>query len=224
MQNTLIEASNKNSCKCREQKGELIQIKDFLKNFLRYIPKKAVTACVFLKKTVVSLTQFLYRSRKTFLLVVAVALITLIFSFSIFSGFNTLIGEGDRSIPTTGTVKLQNLEIYSGDVKYDSTSGAVYVDWGELTLGASKNATFQVKSNSNVDVKLGLNVTNWAPKGIEDYLTISWDYNGTRLYPEEAIPVTVNLTVSASEEFIDFLVTNEVTAFGFDITIYASGV
>ena len=98
------------------------------------------------------------------------------------------------------------------------------MDWGELSLGAYKNASFYIKSNSNVDVELNLNVTNWAPTGIEDYITISWNYNGTLLGPDDEIFVTVNLEVASSGEFITFLIENEVTAFGFDITVYATGV
>jgi hypothetical protein len=154
-------------------------------------------------------------------------LVTLIFSFLIattwFSNSDDgLNGEYDRTVPTTGTITVQGLELYGGDIKYDSASGAVYVDWGELTLGASKNVAFYVKSTSNVDVELGLNVTDWAPAGIEEYLTISWDYNGTLLSPTQEILVAVNLEVASNGDFIDFLVTNEVTAFGFDMTIYAS--
>lgn len=69
-------------------------------------------------------------------------------------------------------------------------------------------------------------MTNWTPAGIEDYITISWDYNGTVLNSADSEPllVTVNLNVSSSREFIDFLVDNSVTTFGFDITVYASGV
>jgi len=196
--------------------------------FLRYILKKVKTARVFLKKAVINITRFLYRSRKMVFFVIAIVLLTLVFSFlfaALFSNSDDAPnGDHDRSIPTTGTIMVQGLEIYGGDIKYNPASKKVYVDWGELTLGASKNATFNVKSNSNVDVELGLNVTGWAPAGIEEYLTISWDYNGTLLSPTQELLVTVNLAVAASGEFIDFLVTNEVTAFGFDITIYATSV
>lgn len=151
-------------------------------------------------------------------------LVTLVFNFSIAFWVNNDANNdaNDRTIPTTGTISVRGLEIYGGDMKSDS--GKDYIDWGELSLGTSKNASFYVQSTSNVDVELGLNVTDWTPAGIEDYLTISWDYNGTLLGPDqEPLLVTANLTVSSSEEFISYLVENMVTAFGFDITIYASG-
>jgi hypothetical protein len=159
-------------------------------------------------------------------LVVAVVLVTFVFSFLLASWFSNSAfapnGDENRTIPATGTIHVRGLEIYGGNIT--SESGKVYVDWGELTLGASKNASFYVKSNSNVDVKLGLNVTNWTPPGIDKYMHISWYYNGTVLAPAQSILVTVNLEVASDGDFIDFLVENNVTAFGFDMTVYASGV
>jgi hypothetical protein len=62
--------------------------------------------------------------------------------------------------------------------------------------------------------------------GIADLLNIliHWNYNGTLLSPAQEILVTVTLEVASDGDFIDFLIENEVTAFGFDITIFASGV
>jgi len=187
-----------------------------------------------MKKGVSRIARFLYSSRKTILLILVVVLVTLVFSFLMAPLVNNdasnNAGNGandeinDRTIPTTGTIYVKDLEIYGGDTK--SESGKVYIDWGELTLGASKNATFYVRSTSNVDVELGLNVTNWTPGGIEDYLDIFWDYDGTLLSsgPNQVpLLVTVNLAVSSSGEFVDFIVENEVTSFGFDMTVYASG-
>jgi hypothetical protein len=189
----------------------------------------------FLKKVVAGIPRFLYRLRKIILLVVVVALVMLVFSFLIASWFNNGASNNgnnganandeinDQTIPTKGTLYVSGLDIYGGDT--ESESGNVYIDWGELTLGASKNASFYVRSNSNVDVELELNVANWTPAGIEDFIGISWDYNGTLLSPSsESLLVTVSLDVSLSGEFIDFIVDNGVTSFGFDMTVFASGV
>jgi len=208
-------------------KNVAISIKRIFKNLLRYILKKAKRAGYVLKTTVIPVTlslfrkiaRFLFRSRKTVLLVVAVALVTLIFSFLLFSSLNV---PSDQTIPTTGTIYVRGLEIYGGDITTEGEN--VYVDWGELTLGTSKNASFYVKSTSNVDVGLTLNVTDWEPAGLEDYIDIYWNYNGTLLSPLQELFVTVNLDVSSSDDFLFFLVENAVTTFGFNITIYASEV
>jgi hypothetical protein len=207
-----------------------VYTKNIIKN-LRRILKKAKEAVSVLTTKVIPITRFLYlkiarflyRSRKMVLLIAAIALVTTIFIYLIFlySWFTVPI-EQERDIPTTGTIYVRGLEIYGGDIK--SNRGNITVDWGELTLGSIKNASFNVKSTSNVDVQLGLNVTDWEPAGIEKYLTISWNYNGTLLSPNQELFVTANLEVSSSPDFIDFLVENNVTEFGFNMTIYASGV
>jgi hypothetical protein len=141
----------------------------------------------FLKKVFSRIARFLFNSRKIVFLVIIVVLVTLFFNFLIASWFNNNTNVGnemndeikDRSISTTGTIYVRDLELYGGDIK--SNAGEEYIDWGELYLGASKSASFYVRSNSNVDVELGLNVTNWMPAGIDDYIDISWDYNGTVL-------------------------------------------
>jgi hypothetical protein len=205
----------------------------------RWAPQNIVG---FLKNTFARILRFFLQYRKLALLLAVVVLITFIFSFLLLAWFgnNSVPGsnsnyspdgnggnvpnsEYDRNVSTSGTIKVEGLEIYGGDVTVES--GKVYIDWGELTLGSSKKATFYVLSNSNVNVTLGLNVTNWTPAGIEDYITISWNYNGVVLSPEhEPLSVTVSLNVSSSREFIDFLVENNVTSFGFDIIVYASEV
>ena len=151
----------------------------------------------------------------------AILILNFLIAFWVNNGANNDVN--DRTISTTGTITVRGLEIYGGDIKTGS-SGKAYIDWGELTLGASKNVSFYVQSTSNFDVELGLNVTNWTPAGIEDYITISWDYEGTVLSPDqEPLLATINLDVSSSEEFIDYLLENNVTSFGFDMIMYASG-
>jgi hypothetical protein len=162
-------------------------------------------------------------------LIIVVVLVTLLFNFLIGSWVNNDANNGannnvnGQTVSTTGTIHVSGLEIYGGDIK--SEVGNDYIDWGELSPGDSKKASFYVQSTSGVNVILGLNVTDWAPAGIQSYIAISWDYNGTSLNLDQSpLLVTVSLDVSSSGEFVDFIVENEVTSFGFDMTVYASGV
>ena len=84
------------------------------------------------------------------------------------------------------------------------------------------NTTMYVKSVSNLRVTLNMFATDWNPVEISDYLTISWDYNGTILNPGEIIPVTMTLSASPSDAFINYLVENEITRFDVVIHIVAS--
>jgi hypothetical protein len=225
--------AGKKELKMNETNGSF-NIKNTLKNLLRYLLKKAKTAGAFLKKSIITGTHVLYRSRKTVLFVVVVFLATLLFSFLMATWFygseyapnsNQPNDNYNRTVPTTGNITVQGLEIYGGDIKYTPNNNSVYVDWGELSLGAYKTVSFNVRSSSNVNVTLALNVTKWTPSGIENYITVSWDYNGTVLSSaKEELLVTVTLEVASSADFVDFLVENQVTSFGFDMIVYATGV
>jgi hypothetical protein len=43
-----------------------------------------------------------------------------------------------------------------------------------------------------------MTVTNWNPANAGDYITITWNREGTRLNPGRSTSATVTLTVSAS--------------------------
>jgi len=56
---------------------------------------------------------------------------------------------------------------------------------------------------------------NWYPSNAADYISLSWDYGGQLVNPDELIPVIFTLSISGSVEGI--------TSFSFDIVIMGSG-
>ena len=131
-----------------------------------------------------------------------------------------LLSESDSDVylPSLGTIKTIDVEIYwdpNGENKRETLS------WDEIKTG-TVNTTVYVKSVSNFRVTLNLNITDWNPVEISDYLTISWDYNGTLINPGEIIPVTMTLSASSSDAFINYLVENEINRFDVAIHIVAS--
>jgi hypothetical protein len=211
-------------------------LKNVLTHLFHNILGKVKIASIFLKRTAIVAIRFLYRSRTKVLFITTILLATLLVSFLLASWFygnnyaysdmsndGSQNGDYDRTVSTRGNVVVQGLEIYGGDTKYDPKNKAFYVDWGELSLGAYKNVSFIVKSTSNIDVTLTLNVTNWSPPTIDEFISVYWNYTGTVLTPSRELPVTATLEVAASGDFIDFLVGHNVTSFGFDMTVYATG-
>jgi hypothetical protein len=162
------------------------------------------------------LTSFLRHSRRTLFLIIVVASITTI--------INTLVAvwlshSGILTIPGIGTIRVTGMEAYGGDL--NSTGETISLDWGMFHLPDSKNASFYLRSISNIPLKLAFNVTNWSPEGLSLYMTLSWNYTGAQIAPNEEIQVTFNLSLSSSIDLINYLIANNVTSFNFDIYIYA---
>ena len=164
-----------------------------------------------------SFLAFLKASYKTIILVAIVAIISI--------ASTTLVSillsesESDVYLPSLGTIKTIEVEVYwdpNGENKRENLS------WDEIETGKSVNTTLYIKSVSNSIVTLNLNITDWNPEAISDYITISWDYNETQLNPSDIIPVTMTLSASSSDDFINYLVSNEITRFDFVIHIVAS--
>jgi hypothetical protein len=150
------------------------------------------------------------------LLIIAVASITLILNVLIAVW---LSNTDNLTIPSVGTIYVTGVEVYGGDTK--STNGIASIDWGTFYLTESKSASLYLRSVSNIPVKLAFNVTNWSPEGLAPYMTLSWNYTGTQIAPREEIPLSFTLSLSPTKDFINYLVTNNVTSFNFDLHIYA---
>jgi len=159
---------------------------------------------------------FLKSSYKILFLVAIVAIISVASTTLV----SILLSESDSDVylPSLGTIKTIDVEIYwdpNGENKRETLS------WDEIKTG-TVNTTVYVKSVSNFRVTLNLNITDWNPVEISDYLTISWDYNETLINPGEIIPVTMTLSASSSDAFINYLVENEINRFDVAIHIVAS--
>lgn len=156
------------------------------------------------------------RSKKTLLLIIIVA----IASVSSTTLISVMLSKYDNfSFPSLGNIKTIGVESY-WDLNYENETENL--DWGTLDIGSSNNVTLFIKSSSNYDVILNLNITDWAPENILDYLTVSWDYNGTVIKPGETIRVTLTLSASSSPSFVSYLIVNKVKKFYCDIHIVAS--
>ena len=112
-------------------------------------------------------------------------------------------------INTSGMVTSVNLEVY-----WDSacTNKVTSIDWGIIPPGGSAAKTVYIKNIGNVPITLSLNTENWNPPGAANYLTLTWNYtSGTKIQPNNVLPVTLTLTVSSSIQGID--------SFSFNIVI-----
>lgn len=169
---------------------------------------------------------FLKSSYKTLFLVAIVAIISVASTTLV----SILLSESDSEVylPSLGTIKTIGVEVYwdpNGENQIETLSWDEIkiekLEWNEIKA-ETVNTTVYVKSVSNFIVTLNLNLTDWNPEAISDYITISWDYNETRLNPSEIIPVTITLSPSSSDAFINYLVENEIKRFDVVIHFVAS--
>ena len=164
-----------------------------------------------------SFIAYLRSSKKTILLILIVA----VASIMITTAISILLSKiYHLNFPSLGTIKTIGVEAYWDPNRENKTET---IDWGTIWPGSSKNVTFYIRSVSNFEATLNLNATNWNPANISDYMNLSWDYNGTTIRPSEIIQVTLTLSASPSNSFIQYLIANDVKNFNFDIVIAASG-
>ena len=173
-----------------------------------------------------SFVCFLKASYKTLVLVAIVA----VASVAVTTLVSILLSQSDDEIylPSLGTIKTIEVETYWDS---DGENRRENLTWNEIwiqKLGSDEaetaqvNTTVYVKSVSNFRVTLNMFLTDWDPAEISDYLTISWDYNGTILNPGEIIPVNMTLSAPSSDDFINYLVDNEISRFDVSVHIVAS--
>lgn len=155
--------------------------------------------------------RFLRFSKREILAITITVIITLVIS-SIVSLWLSKVAN--LNIPSMGTIKTLGVKAYWDK---DLKNVTKYIDWATIWPGSSQNVTLYVLSVSNIETTLHLNATNWHPTDLSDYMSLSWDYNGTKIQPSEVIQVTVTLSASSSPSFIFYLIDNDMKQFSFDI-------
>jgi len=169
-------------------------------------------------------------SKKTILLILAVASITILIS-TIISIWLTRIGNLD--IPSLGHLRTQGVEAYWDADLTNKIDEHDIIDWGTLWLGSSSNATIYLLSISNIETTLNLTRANLKfydinevalqpPTNISDYMDLAWNYNGSTLGPGDDIQVTLTLSADYSQNFIDYLIKYDVRSFSLDILIHTT--
>ena len=90
------------------------------------------------------------------------------------------------------------------------------VTWGEIEAGRSVNRIIYIRNSGDEGVTLSLLTDNWSPSGVDNYLQLSWNYNGNTLTSGVVLEVTLTLAVSSSTIGVD--------SFSFDIIITGSAI
>lgn len=122
--------------------------------------------------------------------------------------------EGSVTVITSPDTSEPNVDV---GVYWDS--GCQYavssIQWETIDPGSSDDAVVYIRNEGDADVTLDLEATSWDPAAASDHMTLSWNYDGQSINPDEVIQATLTLSVSPSIDGI--------TTFNFDIVITASG-
>jgi hypothetical protein len=116
------------------------------------------------------------------------------------------------SIPNGGVIKEINVKVYNDS---GCSISLPSIDWGLLEAGSSKNRTIYVKNNGNSPLMLTLSASNWIPSNAANYITLTWDYDGQPLNPNQFIKVVLMLVISPA--------IHGISSFTFDITVIGKG-
>jgi len=180
-----------------------------------------------MKDTFKSLIELLRSSKRTILLIIITAVITLTISAVISIWLSRII---NLQVPSLGTIKTIGVETYWDENLENKTET---INWGTIWPGTSKNATLYIRSISNIETTLELKTANWTfrdsnnkivtgPSDSSPYVNLTWNYNETMVQLGETLQVTLTLSVDHSSDFIEFLIKNDAKEFSFDIIIMTS--
>jgi len=158
------------------------------------------------------ITDFVTKKGKKmmlFLFIVASLVLNLFLLSTISGQLSTrtqMYSYGSIQIQTTGIAAYRDA---------GCTTRASDVPWGTLKPGSSGQYVFYIKNEGTTSLNLFLNTENWSPANAANYITLSWNYNGQTVAPNQVIQVTLTLTVSQSISGIN--------SFGFDIVLTGTG-
>ncbi len=115
-----------------------------------------------------------------------------------------------KSLSSTGSINVSaNLGVYSDPACNITLSS---IDWGPITPGSNITKTIYVKNTgTGASLTLSMSPSNWSPATASNYITISWNKEGTKLSPGTSTAATVTLAVSSNIV--------EITSFNVQITI-----
>jgi hypothetical protein len=115
-------------------------------------------------------------------------------------------------LSSVGTVRAVGVGVYWDSSCSQSVS---VIDWGSVEPGAVKNVTVYVRNEGNTPTTLSLQTSNWNPANATSYISLSWNYGGQAIGPDQVLAVTLSLSISANIQGI--------ITFSFDIVIVGSG-
>lgn len=124
----------------------------------------------------------------------------------------TAVLSTQTSFSNVGRMKSINVEVYS---EASCNTPMTELDWDIIAPGGEKTVVIYVKNTGNSPMNLIMSIENWDPPDASDFLSVTWDQEGTVLGEDESVEARVILSVDPSIDGVD--------NFSFDITIIGKG-
>ena len=104
-----------------------------------------------------------------------------------------------------------DVEVYQ-DI--NCSSEMVLIDWGTIEAGKVSYHDIYVKNLGEIEVFLSLQIEDWEPSDLSNYVDITWDYDNTAINVGEVRHIVIEFSVDSDSP--------EITNFGFNFVIVAS--
>jgi hypothetical protein len=145
-------------------------------------------------------------------------------SSSISTHSSSSASTGSSSSTSSSRVSISSIEISPSEslvgLKVCSDSACTIpiknFNWGAISPGRTATATVYIKNTEDSNsLTLSIQASNWNPTSASQYLTLSWDKQGTVLAPGQSTEATITLTVSSS--------ITGITSFNVQISVSGTG-
>ena len=141
--------------------------------------------------------------QRTALIGIAVAVAGIIMLTSVLA-----LIQSNTAFSNSGAITTVNVGVYQDS---GCTQALSTVNWGSLSPGSSSNRTIYVKNTGNAPISLNMTINTWSPSNAANYITLTWNREGTVLNVGNSVATLLVLSVSAS--------ITGITTFGFNATI-----
>jgi hypothetical protein len=119
--------------------------------------------------------------------------------------------QATQTLSSTGSIQIQttaNIGVY---YDFGCSTPLTSLAWGTLQPGGSQAIVCYIKNEGSSALTLSMYADDWEPDNADDYLDLSWNYNGNPINPSAVVQVTFTLSVDSAIQ--------DITNFSFDITI-----
>ena len=99
------------------------------------------------------------------------------------------------TVTLTSSGSIQTTEGIGAYSNLACTTPQTSISWGALEKGDSTTVTIYIRNEGDSPLTLSLSTSDWNPPSIDDYLTLSWNYNNQPINPNAVVQINLTLSV-----------------------------